>query len=426
MIKCSSLINFFQYFTAVVFVYANESWMIYEYKVLTMGLQLGCIITCIVLQLALTKKISPPNPVIIFLAIYPFFCKLLNLDKNSDVTNTVSVSVIYLTLGCLSISNLRSLLDKYARVTFFLCIITVVLGPITLFNYSILSHLPIHYNHNFIWDDLGYYNLLVFTERYVQDFRTQSIYWEPGAWSFNLIFAFYWLIIEKEEYKKLPYLLFGILLACSTTGLVLLLIIIFHLLPNSKDGKVRKRVTQYFIVSTVLIASALVYITYTTNLDIGGILYDQTIGKITGSSEATGISFNQRTESTQLAFAIALRNPFFGIGKLGVEDILFVTSSLAEVAYQLGLVYLVIYIIFFRKLFNKLNILLSFLFAIILLNGEPYSYWILCSLILIFGSKMAVYGARYKTNVRYPISEYNMIGAYAKFTRKKYKWSKFH
>jgi len=383
-----NLVKYYEYFAGIVFVYANESWLEFEYKVPIMALQLVAIIGYVLIQSKINNRLSFPNPIIVFLAIYPFLCKLFNLDTNAEVLNTASVSIIYLSLGFLALPDIESLLDKYARVIYFLCLVTLVLGPVTLLDYSILRVLPVHYNHNFIWDDFGYYNLIIFTERYVQDFRTQSIYWEPGAWSFNMVFAFYWLIIVKEEYKKLPYMIFGLILACSTTGLFLLVLMLVYIIIKSKDNKVKNRVWKLLIFSFVLLAAAVVYISYNTNIDIGNLLYDQTIGKFTGKSEATAISFTQRAESTQKAFSIALKNPFFGIGKLGVDDILFVTSSLAEIAYQLGLVYLVVYVFIYRKLFSKLGIVFSFIFALIMLNGEPYSYWILCSLILMYGAKL--------------------------------------
>ena len=126
-----------------------------------------------------------------------------------------------------------------------------------------------------------------------------------------------------------------------------------------------------------------------SEIDIGNFLKSQIVGKFSGSGDDinANFSFNERQETTQKALASASENPFFGVGKKGDKDSLYVTSGIAEIAYQLGFIYLIIYLFIFRISFNKLGFITSCLFIIILLNGEAYSFYALFSLLLIYGSK---------------------------------------
>lgn len=387
MFKISKIIHYYEFYLCTLFVYTNGSWLFFEVdKIILFGLQLVSILFYIYLKFLNGERVKKPNFLALFFIFMPFLSKIINLNINSSFINTFSSAAVYISLSFLSKENLFNLLDKFARIIFFLCIVTLIISPITLINYSILNIFPIHYSP-FDSDGYGYFNLLVYTERVSNDFRTQSIFWEPGAWAFNLMFAFYWLAVKRKEYKKIPYFIVGVLLATSTTGLVLLMLILLYLIFQREDVGIKKKMIIYLGLSIFVVIAVLFYLGSNTNINVGALLYNQTIGKITGSSEASALSFSDRSESTQRAFNIAFDNPFFGVGKLGADDSLFVTSSLSEIAYQLGLIYLLAYVFVFRRLFNNLGFILSFIFVIFLLNGEAISYYILCSLILIYGTK---------------------------------------
>ncbi|WP_281637497.1 O-antigen ligase family protein [Flavobacterium marginilacus] len=387
MLKKTKFIHIYEFYLATLFVYTNGSWLYFAVdKIILLGLQLLSIVFYIFLQHSKGEKIRSPNGLALFFILMPFFSKIINLNINSSLVNTFSSAAVYLSLSCLSYQKLDVLLDRYARVIFFLCLVTLVIAPITLVNYSLLSTFPIS-TSGFDIDGYGFYNLIIYTDRVSNDFRAQSIFWEPGAWSFSLSFAFYWLVIEKRQYKKIPYFLFGVLLASSTTGFFLLMLILIHILLNNNDKKVKKTMITYLSFSVLLVTSGIIYLQTSTNIDVGELIYDQTLGKLMGTSEASALSLTDRVASTQKAFNIAIDNPFFGVGKLGAEDSLFVTSSIAEISYQLGLIFLLVYLFVFRQVFKKLGIIISCVFMIVLLNGEAISYFILCSLILIYGTK---------------------------------------
>jgi hypothetical protein len=378
--------NVIEYIFAILLVYGNGSWLMFEAKtVLTVAM-----VIAIALYLLLRKvwynELQSPNFAVIFLALFPFISIILNLDREVNLVSVLFVSISYVLLSCFSKQTLDSILHKYAQFIYVLMLISIVFGTITLINYSFLTIVPVSSDELFGSNStMGYYNFLVYTDRVANDFRTQSIFWEPGAWAVNEIFAFYWFIFVRKDYKKLPYFVLGLVLTLSTTGLMLGVILLFAALKDVNSGAIRRRIFLMISVGVFLIVGAAVYVTAKTDLDVVNLIYEQTVEKFTSDSKS--VSFNERVATTKQAYEIALENPFFGIGKATDENKVFVTSGLAETVYQLGFLYLFIYLLFFRVLFSRLGLLLSFLVAIIMMNAEAYSFSILSTLILIYGAK---------------------------------------
>lgn len=382
---------FFEYFLAVFLIYANGSWLLFEFPTPIKLSLYVLLIAYLFYDARNNNKITYPNVIILFLALFPLLSKLVNITKDSDLTNTFSTVIIYLVLGFYRKQLLFSILDKMANVIYFLCIVSIIFGSIFLINYSLLSILPVHYNALFV-DVNGYYNLIIYTDRVGNDFRVQSIFWEPGAWAYNEIFALYWFVYVRKQTKGLLVFLYGIFLTLSTTGFILILIVGTQILIFSKNKQLKKKFALIFIstISVGIILSTLVSVF--TDINIGSILYDQTIDKLfTQNNVQAAGSANDRLDATLNAFKIAKENPIFGIGKQQADNTLFVTSSISEVSYQLGFIYLFVYVCFFRVAFKKLNLLMSIPFVLVMLNGEAYSSYILSSILLVYGAKDSLF-----------------------------------
>ena len=314
---------------------------------------------------------------------------MINLNTNVNFGSILFTSSTYILLGFLPIKRLESIIDKYAQVIYLLAFVSIILGLIFIINYDLIVYLPKSRNNNSFSNSSIYYNLFIYTDREINDFRTQSIFWEPGAWAINQIFAFYWFIFEKKEYNKIPVFIASLFLTFSTTGFLLFFILIVAAFFILKERVIKRKIRNIIIGTGCILISVSVYVNMNSEIDIGNFLKSQIVGKFSGSGDDinANFSFNERQETTQKALASASENPFFGVGKKGDKDSLYVTSGIAEIAYQLGFIYLIIYLFIFRISFNKLGFITSCLFIIILLNGEAYSFYALFSLLLIYGSK---------------------------------------
>jgi hypothetical protein len=390
--------NTIEYLFAMLMVYCNGSWLMFEAKTFITLAMIAVMAMYLVLRKVWYNELQAPNLAVLFFALFPFISLVFNLDREVNVISVLFVSITYLLLSAFTKQTLNAILDKYANFIFVLVLVSIVLGTISLIDYSFLSIVPLSSDDLFgRGTTMGYYNFIVYTDRYINDFRTQSIFWEPGAWAFNEIFAFYWFIFVRKDYKKLPYFVLGLVLTLSTTGLILGVILLVAALKVVNAPEVRRRIILMISIGAFLIVSAAVYVTAKTDLNVVDLIYEQTIEKF--SSNSKSVSFDERVETTKKAYDIAVENPFFGIGKATDENQVFVTSGLAEIVYQLGFLYLFAYFIFFRVLFSRLGLVLSFLVAIIMINAEAYSFYILSTLILIYGAKNMNYSSVFSTRL---------------------------
>lgn len=331
------------------------------------------------------------------MALFPLFSLLVNFGEDVNYFSVVYTAILYLILGFLELETISSLLDKYSAIIYKLAIVTIILGPIFLALPMLLDRVPIRYT-NFVSDEYGYYNFLIYTFRVSGGTRAQSIFWEPGAWAINQAFALYWIVFKNNDYKKMPILFLSLLFTVSTTGFALGLILLGVSFITVKSNGFRFKVLALSFSVIMILSSLAVYINATTNIDVGQLLYDQVVGKFVDSTD-TNVSYQDRKNSTAEAFNIAITHPFFGAGKKIESKAIFVTSSLAEIAYQLGLIYLFCYFLLYRVLFNKLGILMSTIFVFIMMNGEAYAFMVLSSMILIFGSKIAIKKSFWDKNI---------------------------
>ncbi len=378
--------NVIEYILAIILVYCNGSWLIFEANWPMRILMIFSILAYLMIRKSWYREFELPNMWVMLLALFPFASLISNLHREINLFSVIYVSSCYVLLACFTNKTLTSILNKYAHFVYVLMLISIPLGIVTLVDYSVLSVLPVSINDLFGSSNTnGYYNLILYTDRVVNDLRTQSIFWEPGAWAFNEIFAFYWFIFIKQDYRKLPYLILSLLLTLSTTGLFLGVMLLFAAFFVIDSSQIRKKIIWFVSGSAVLLVCGAVYISTTTDIDVSELIYEQVFEKFTQNSSSN--SFEQRVETTRQAYDIAVENPFFGIGKATDENQLFITSGLAEIVYQLGFLYLGLYLVLFRVLFSKLGLIISCMFIGVMINGEAYSFYILSSLIVIYGAK---------------------------------------
>jgi O-antigen ligase len=185
----------------------------------------------------------------------------------------------------------------------------------------------------------------------------------------------------------------SIFLTFSTTGFFLAIILLLASLFVGKERKLKITVFRTLLVLVVAVIAVSIYANAKFDIDIGQQLYNQVIGKLTGDSESSKnevLSYEDRAQSTHNAFELAKDNPILGIGKAKDENKIFVTSSLAEIGYQFGFIYLIVYILLFRIIFKPLGFVISVTFCLIMMNGEAYAFLILSSIIIVYGAKEAV------------------------------------
>lgn len=368
---------------SIAFVYGNGSFLYLDNPVIFKILFLA--ILCLFV-LAHIKEINASNySIALFVFIlFPFLSTLLSFSSDSNIVNLISTTIYLILLGLFPGNILSSLIDGYSRFIYILALISIVMGPLYLtpLREVVYAYVPI--SRGPFQDGNGYYNLWVYTERVWNDFRTQSVFWEPGAWAFNQAIGFYWLVFRKKWKWPIPVFILSFIITASTTGIALCAMGIFSLFILGSYAQ--KRVLK----KTILISVCGVTLLFSTVLSsvsgkVGQLVLDQTINKFDSKSH-TYKSFTNRKESTVSAVKNMVENPFFGLGKMDANSFkekYYVTSTILEIGYQTGFFFLLFFLLIYTWFFRKIGIL-SFFFAMIQLNGEPMGSSVGTLLIITF------------------------------------------
>lgn len=207
----------------------------------------------------------------------------------------------------------------------------------------------------------------------LQWFRNQSIFWEPGAFGFHLIFAT--LLAYKSKNKIFIILL---ILTClttfSTTVLIFLVLLgIYHLFLG------KKRLKMFIIILSILTISLSVIFLVTDDLFIPELIVQALYHKFLSTSTTHG-SYVARTLFSVEAFKMFLDNIFFGAGFYATHTELEVvisrtvetTSGLAGLLAELGL-FGVFCIFLYIRYFWQFSII-AIPITLIWLNGEFLQY----------------------------------------------------
>jgi hypothetical protein len=374
------LLDVVLFLVALATVYANGTWMHFDHKVFIKLTLLFLLVFFLFLK-GINRGLSSTNFIVIFLLVFPIISTyLINYSQNVNVANILNTSALLILFSLLPRQDLTAILEKYCRIVFFLVCVAIPLGICSIFYLEAFEKAPKVYSSFFDAGGGYWYNLVVFTERSIQDFRVQSVFWEPGAWAYNQMIAFYFLVFVKNEHKKIPFFFISLLLTLSTSGILACLICLVPL--------IRKFDKRYFLLGftiALIIVGGILYL-ISKNEVLSEVLYQNTIGKFSSSSA----SFEDRYSASANAFRIANDNPLFGIGRLDNDSFVYVTSGISEVAYQLGYLYLIVYFTAFLQVFRKMGTVLAIAFCFILMNSEAYSFYPLNMLLIAMGSKLVL------------------------------------
>ncbi len=314
------------------------------------------------------SHISMPGIILIsFMLIIPLF---------SDIINGVpSLEIIYFYIAMLLLSFLlehkfrEQILKAYLFIIVALSLISMVMIFLAIYT-EYLTYFPkIRSSTHFATD----FYFISSINAGVGWIRNQSIFWEPGAFGFHLIFAT--LLAYKYANKLMIVIL---ILACistfSTTVFIFLVFLsTYHLLFGEN------RLKSFIVIFSIITLSLVVIMIVKDNYLIPTLIAQSLIGKFLPTS-MNYVSYVSRTLFSLEAFKMFLDNFFIGAGHYATAVKLEVvksgaavnTSGLAGLLAELGLFggfCIFLYIRYFWK-FG----LVAIPIALIWLNGEFLQY----------------------------------------------------
>jgi len=300
-----------------------------------------------------------------------------------------------------SFKTIIKLLDKFAEIIYGLIIITLIIVFIKIVYPPFIQLFPFN-SHGFL-GDIGYYNLLFYTERPMSlgPFRIQSIFWEPGAWAVNQCFAFIWYMIYKKDVKKYFLFALSLIFTFSTTGLIFMLIFSVYLYIYIFDIQIKTIFRKRALIISLILVGLISYgkserfILIPVSGNDNHTFIDQltrallfmTVEKFIPRGVTYG-SYENRLQTHLNIFKLSKDRPFIGVGMLKREYAPQITSVYGEIIYQLGYLFLFFWLILFSKFFLVINIVFSIPLMFLLLYAEAYTFGTLFLLLISFGSRL--------------------------------------
>lgn len=316
----------------------------------------------------INKNISIPGIIIIsFMLSIPLFSDILN--------NIPSLEIVFFYIAMLFLSFLlerkfrEKILNAYLIIIVVLSIISMLMILLAIFT-EYLTYFPqvrtsFQFNTDFYFitsmnPGLGW-------------IRNQSIFWEPGAFGFHLIFAT--LLAYKSNNK---FIITILILACistfsTTVFLFIVLLSIYHIFFGEN------RLKYFIVILSIITLSFIVLIIIKDDLLIPNLIIQSLIGKFLPTS-INYVSFVSRTLFSVEAFKMFLDNLFIGAGHYATAVKLEVvksgatvnTSGLAGLLAEFGL-FGVFCIFLYIRYFWKFS-LVAIPITLIWLNGEFLQY----------------------------------------------------
>jgi len=321
-------------------------------------------------ELAGNSEGSFSLPTIIILSAMIFF------PIFSDIVNMIdSYEIIYFHIAMISLSLLlersfrRKILDFYLIIIVILSILSIIMLLLGIF-----TEYPEFFPHIYVTAPLKADFYFIFSNNSTSFWtRNQSIFWEPGAFGFHLIFAT--LLAYKNKNKLfILILIITAITTFSTTVLIFLVLLgIYHIFFGED------RIKMFIIISSILTISLIAIFLFTGDLFIPKLiftaLFDKFIPTGTGYS-----SYVVRTLYSVEAFKMFLDNFLIGVGHYSTATRLEVvvsratmnTSGLAGLLAELGL-FGIFCIFLYIRYFWKFS-LVAIPITLIWLNGEFLAY----------------------------------------------------
>ena len=310
-----------------------------------------------------------------FMLFIPLFSAILN--------NIVSYEIIFFYLAILILSFLlerefrKKILNAYLIIIVTLSVLSILLVFLAIFT-DYLTFLPhIRITAPFVADFYFVSSINPFSILS----RNQSIFFEPGAFGFHLIFAT--LLAYKSKNKLfITIIILGCITTFSTTVYIFLILLgIYHIFLGEK------RLKMFIIIFSTLTLLFIISIVIMDSLLIPQLIEYVLIEKFSPTSSSYK-SFVSRTLFSVEALKMFRDNVIFGAGHYATHQTLDVvktkatvtTSGLAGLLAELGL-FGVFCVFLYTRYFLRFSII-AIPVTLVWLNGEFFQYTPLALFIL--------------------------------------------
>jgi len=315
-----------------------------------------------------TQSFSIPTIIILsFMIFFPIFSDIVNM--------IISYDIIYFYIAMILLSILlehsfrKKILDYYLLIIVILSIISIIMLLLAIFT-EYLEFFP----HIRVTTPLkaNFYYITSIIPSSIW-FRNQSIFWEPGAFGFHLIFT---TLLAYKNNNKLFILI--LIVTCITTFsttvyIFLVLLGIYHIFFGEN------RLKMFISISCILIVSFNAIFLITDDIFLPKLMIQALYQKFIPTS-STYSSYVGRTLFTVEAFKMFLDNFIIGAGHYATAFKLDVvvsratenTSGLLGLLAEFGL-FGIFCIFLYIRYFRKFS-LVAIPIALIWLNGEFLQY----------------------------------------------------
>jgi hypothetical protein len=343
------------------------------------------ILTLLILfSLIIYRRFVKAEPIIVLLVV---LCIISNIIADGEINflNFLNFLVSMFLFNSLKINDLRDILSGYSRIIFALTCVSIPLFLIDRFFPIVMQSMPL-WSYSSRSDIYGYgnfYNAFLYTRSLVEsDFRNRSIFWEPGVFQFNMVIACYWSLFVEKKKSILYYFIYflGFATCLSTSGIYSFFLISVSYFTQKFMKEPKSRMIT--IVGILLLFTTL----FAAYSFFGDYINEFIINKLESGS------FQDRSQSSLEALEIFSNNPFFGVGLVNAtDDSIYITSGIALMLYQLGIVFTVCYIFLYSQYFSAINIFIRIPLILILLNSEAVIYQHMSVLVMAYGLKTTFY-----------------------------------
>jgi len=301
---------------------------------------------------------------------------MLFLPLLSDIINQVpSYEIVYFYIAMLMLSFLlgkeirENILNTYLLIIIILSILSIITLLIAIFT-NYLEHLPhIQINKPFL---TNFYYVSSINPSSIW-FRNQSIFWEPGAFGFHLIFATLLAYKNGNKFHIATLILAGITTFSTTVFIFLILLGIYHISFGEK------RLKMFIILFSIVTSITIIFIMTIDDKLIPKLFMQTLVGKFLPSS-INYKSLVSRNLFTLEAIKMFLDNLFIGAGHYATSVKLEVvksgatvnTSGLVGLLAEFGL-FGVFCIFLYMRYFWRFG-LIAIPITLIWLNGEFLQY----------------------------------------------------
>lgn len=389
-VKTSKLKNIKEYIlVGIIIMFTDSLWI----RNITVNRFILLMVMSVFIFLYLNKRISKNNKNwLIFFSSAICISMCFNLSIN--MLYIFKIAIIIITWSILNSIDLETILNKYISIMIFISIFSLVC---MVFRNEIIKM-------DFIKTiDEGTYGtkLLFFStvkcgSGNILFWRNQGPFWEPGVYQAYLALALIFLLFyvkRKHQIKEMIILIITIVSTFSTTGYIVLAIILCAYIVGNDNSKKGSKIK----ILMVIIGTGTLCIALNSN-EVNSMLFDKL-----SSSSISSVSANTRIYSIFKNVEAILENPVTGIGPERFAEVFANTVGYFEVVdanvntttslcvwalYGIGYFVLFNYGIFkfiIKSSNNFIVLLLLNICMLIILNTENWNYSLMINMIALGG-----------------------------------------